>query len=116
MSRTCGIRFRVTGSAVNRQAASAGSAEFLEPLAAISPERGTPPSITSLSNLLQCLPDPAVRFLQQLLRLVPRYLLLLHDDGDSDTAPRPIQEFGRLGIGHTGGLLNDAAGTILQFL
>ena len=33
----------VTGSAVSRHAASAGSAEFFAPLTAISPSSGTPP-------------------------------------------------------------------------
>jgi len=61
MSRTCGIRSKITGSSVKRHAARAGSAAFLAPLTWISPFRGTPPSITSLSKLLQSLPDPALR-------------------------------------------------------
>ena len=49
MSFTCGIRCRVIGSAVSKQAASAGSAEFLAPLAATSPRSGVPPTILNLS-------------------------------------------------------------------
>ena len=37
ISRTRGIRFNVTGLSVNSAPASAGKAEFLEPLMAISP-------------------------------------------------------------------------------
>ncbi len=49
MSFTRGTRCRVTGSSVNRQAASAGSDEFLEPLTGISPLKGVPPTILNLS-------------------------------------------------------------------
>src|SRR5690349_19473921 len=100
------MRCKVTGSAVKRQAASAGSAAFLEPLTAISPFSGTPPSITNLSNL-QSLPNPAVGARQQLFGLLARYGLLLHYDGDSHAAPGLIQKLGRLVVGYAGRSLND---------
>jgi hypothetical protein len=37
ISRTRGMRFSVTGSSVSSAAASAGSAEFFDPLVGISP-------------------------------------------------------------------------------
>ena len=43
MSRTAGTRSSTTGSPVKRAAASAGSAEFLDPLTAIRPSSGVPP-------------------------------------------------------------------------
>jgi hypothetical protein len=43
------MRESVTGSSVNKQAARAGRAEFLEPLTGSSPLRGVPPTILNLS-------------------------------------------------------------------
>ena len=61
MSRTRGTRWSVTGSAVSSAAASAGSAEFFEPLVGISPLSATPPVMTNLSmisfSLAEGLPD-----------------------------------------------------------
>ncbi len=51
MSRTLGTRSRITGSGVSRQAAKAGNAEFLDPLAGMEPARGVPPWIWKRSNL-----------------------------------------------------------------
>src|SRR5512142_4747 len=116
MSRTCGIRFKMTGWSVKRHAASAGSAAFLDPLTLISPIRGTPPSITNLSNGLQSLPDLSLGARQQFFRLFARYLFLLHDDGDPNAAPRPIQKLCCLLIGHSSCFLNDAPRPILEFL
>src|SRR2546422_628641 len=50
-SRTGGMRSRMTGSSVRSVAASAGRAEFFEPLVGIVPLRGRPPCITNLSIL-----------------------------------------------------------------
>src|SRR6185437_7119113 len=49
ISRTRGTRFRTTFSPVSSAAASAGRAEFFEPLVGIVPLSRTPPSMTSLS-------------------------------------------------------------------
>ena len=49
ISFTRGIRVSVTGSSVNKQAASAGSAEFFDPLTGSSPLNGVPPEILNLS-------------------------------------------------------------------
>ncbi len=49
ISRTRGMRFRITGSSVSSAAASAGSAEFFDPPVGISPLRGVPPVIVNLS-------------------------------------------------------------------
>ena len=49
MSRTAGIRLSTTGSSVSSAAANAGSAEFFDPLVAISPRRAAPPLMTNLS-------------------------------------------------------------------
>jgi len=43
ISRTAGTRRSVTGSSVSSAAASAGSAEFFDPLTGISPWSGVPP-------------------------------------------------------------------------
>src|SRR5690349_16689281 len=48
-SRICGTFRNVTGSSVNRQAASRGNAAFLFPEGVTSPCNGTPPSITNSS-------------------------------------------------------------------
>ena len=52
MSRTWGMRCRVTGSSVSSAAANAGSAEFFDPLVGIVPWRAVPPVITNLSMTL----------------------------------------------------------------
>ena len=49
ISRTRGMRFRMTGSSVSSAAASAGRAEFFDPLAGISPLSAVPPVIANLS-------------------------------------------------------------------
>src|SRR5580692_3768472 len=49
MSRTRGTRLRTTLSSVRSAAASAGSAEFLEPLVGMVPCSFGPPSMTNLS-------------------------------------------------------------------
>ena len=49
MSFTSGIRPRITGSAVNKEAARIGKAAFLAPLTAITPSKGEPPCIRNLS-------------------------------------------------------------------
>ena len=70
ISRTAGMRRRITGSAVNSAAASAGRAEFLEPLAGIEPVRGRPPLMTNLSMLFrffQCRRDTAAGGVEHLL-------------------------------------------------
>src|SRR5580698_4857278 len=49
MSRTRGTRLRTTLSSVRSAAASAGRAEFLEPLVGMTPCSFGPPSMTNLS-------------------------------------------------------------------
>src|ERR1700761_1423494 len=51
MSRTRGIRSSTTVSSVSSAAARAGNAEFFDPLVAMLPLSGAPPSITNLSIL-----------------------------------------------------------------
>ncbi len=55
-SEIWGTLRRITSSSVSRQAARIGSAPFLLPAAVIVPHRGTPPSMTNFSSLI----DPAV--------------------------------------------------------
>src|SRR5580692_2412749 len=90
MSRTRGMRRSVTGSSVSSAAASAGSAEFLEPLMAISPLRSVPPVITNLS--MNAFPD--------------RRGHVVAGFGE---------QFRRARVGNAGGLRDDAAGAVQQF-
>src|ERR1019366_1759049 len=109
MSRTRGTRCKVTASSVNSPAASAGSAEFFEPLAGISPRSATPPVITNLSiiypaksilgtlsslaNSAQRLPDASTRCGQTPLRLFPRDAGLTHHDRGPYAHPALRQQF-----------------------
>ena len=83
MSLTRGIRPSVTGSLVNKHAASAGNAEFFAPLAATEPRSAVPPSIKNLSMMIQnrLFHIPA-RGLKQPLRLGPLHARRLGDDAD----------------------------------
>src|ERR1019366_9636817 len=109
MSRTRGTRCRVTASSVNSPAASAGSAEFFEPLTGISPRSAAPPVITNLSiiypaksilgtlsslaSFAQRLPDASARRGQPPLRLFPRDAGLTHHDRGPDAHP-PLSSLG----------------------
>jgi hypothetical protein len=52
MSRTIATLWSATRSAVSKEAAMAGNAEFFAPLMATVPWRGTPPLMTNLSMIL----------------------------------------------------------------
>ena len=86
MSRTRGMRCRVTGSSVSSAAASAGSAEFFEPLVGISPSSGVPPVMTNLS--IECLSNPSARRGEPPLGLFAGQPRLRHQDRRAHAAAR----------------------------
>src|SRR5580658_8080423 len=95
ISRTRGMRRSVTGSSVSSEAASAGSAEFLEPLLAISPLRSVPPVITNLS--MDAFPDRRGHVVARFGEQLPR-ALVGNAGGLRDDAARAIQQFRVLGL------------------
>src|SRR5579875_2812351 len=108
-SRTGGMRRSATRSAVSRQAASAGSAEFFAPLTAISPSSRTPPVIENLSIPCQRFSDISARGGEQLLGALARNAALFHDNGGSYAAPGQAQARRGALVRHTGRLRDGAA-------
>src|ERR1019366_1388880 len=142
ISRTRGTRSSVTASSVNRLAASAGSAEFFEPLVGISPRRTDPPVITNLSmkpfqsqastrvstrqtrvsapqcplSFAQRLSNAPARCGQTPLRLCPRDAGLAHHDGGSPAHPAPRQQLEGALRRNPRCLRDDAPGAIHKLL
>src|SRR5437764_4279571 len=106
MSRTRGTRCSTTRSSVRRAAASAGSAEFFEPLVGISPCSAAPPVITNLSMWSsECFlfgerlrHAPASR-LQTPFRFFARYAGLAHNDGCAHAVSALRQQFASALVG-----------------
>src|SRR5579884_226629 len=116
MSRTAGMRSSVTGSAVSRQAASAGKAEFFAPLTAISPCSGLPPRIRSLSigpHAESCR-NAVPRILQKLFRFAARQATPRHHDGRADAVAGGGQHTGRLFARYAGRAGDNPLRTVAQ--
>ena len=99
MSRTRGMRCSVTGSSVSSAAASAGSAEFLEPLVGISPLSGGAAldhefihDHSSLAAFAQCLPH-APPCGQTPFRFLAVDAGLAHHDRDAHAVAARRQQF-----------------------
>src|SRR5690349_14838623 len=124
ISRTRGTRCRVTGSSVSKAAASAGSAEFFEPLVEISPFSETPPVITNLSMeilFLRGLFGERPRHAsagrgQAVLRLFARHAGFAHHNGRAHAIAAGGEQFRRAIRTDAGALGNDAAGALDQLV
>src|SRR5258705_4892044 len=111
MSRTIGTLCSLTTSAVSREAAIAGNAEFFAPLIATVPRSGCPPVIRNLSMnsefapacyrerliLSQRTPQVTLRFSQQPLRTAGIYILLQHHQCHSQIVSGIPQRVSRRG-------------------
>src|ERR1051326_8068680 len=118
MSRTLATLCRATRSAVNREAAIAGSAEFFAPLMVTVPRKGLPPLMRNLSmsdfrdgfrNHRRCCASPSAQrrlppdFFSKRLAAAGARIFFQHDKSDPQiVSGLPQSAFGRGQILATG--------------